>query len=87
VCAIPKLFHKADTVNLMKLNKTKVIEILRKLNEGKTTYQARKVADKYARKVFQGKLNATKILNDKELEELIIIIQKSIIDRKYKYLF
>mgnify|MGYP001588453966 CR=1 FL=1 len=40
------------------------------------------IADKYARKVFQGKLNATKILNDGELEELTMIIQKMIVNRK-----
>ena len=54
-CVIPKLFHKADIVNLMKLNKSKVIETLRKLNEGKTVYQARKVAKISVRRVYQVK--------------------------------
>ncbi len=37
----------------MKLNKSKVIESLRKLNEGKTAYQTRKVADISVRRVYQ----------------------------------
>jgi len=39
----------------MKLNKSKLVETLRKLNEGKTTYQARKVADISVRRVYQVK--------------------------------
>ena len=39
----------------MKLNKSKVIETLRKLNEGKTVYQARKVAKISVRRVYQVK--------------------------------
>jgi transposase InsO family protein len=37
----------------MKLSKSKVIETLRKLNNGKTVYQARKVADVSIRRVYQ----------------------------------
>ena len=37
----------------MKLNKSKVIETLRKLNEGKTVYQARKIAKISVRRVYQ----------------------------------
>jgi putative transposase len=39
----------------MKLSKSKLIETLRKLNEGKTTYQARKVAGISVRRVYQVK--------------------------------
>ena len=52
-CVIPKLFHKADLVNLMKLNKSKLTETLRKLANGKTVYQARKVAGISVRRVYQ----------------------------------
>lgn len=55
MCIIPKLFHKADIVNPMKLSKSKVIETLRKLNEGKTVYQARKIAKISVRRVYQVK--------------------------------
>lgn len=61
VCVIPKLFHKADIFNLMKLNKSKVIETLRKLNEGKTVYQARKVAKISVRRVYQVKEHLIKM--------------------------
>ena len=37
----------------MKLNKTKLIETLRRLNEGKTVYQARKIAGISVRRVYQ----------------------------------
>jgi transposase InsO family protein len=37
----------------MKLTKSKLIETLRKLNNGKTVYQARKVADVSVRRVYQ----------------------------------
>ena len=39
----------------MKLTKSKLIETLRKLNNGKTVYQARKVADISVRRVYQVK--------------------------------
>ena len=39
----------------MKLSKSKLIETLRKLNNGKTVYQARKVADVSVRRVYQVK--------------------------------
>ena len=39
----------------MKLSKSKVIETLRKINEGKTVYQARKVAKISVRRVYQVK--------------------------------
>lgn len=39
----------------MKLTKTKLIETLRKLNNGKTVYQARKIADVSVRRVYQVK--------------------------------
>ena len=34
------------------------------------------LAGKYAKKVYQGKLNAIKTLNDEEVEELVILIGK-----------
>ena len=37
----------------MKLTKSKLIETLRKLNNGKTVYQARKVADVSVRRIYQ----------------------------------
>jgi len=39
----------------MKLTKSKLIEIFRKLNNGKTVYQARKVADVSVRRIYQMK--------------------------------
>ena len=39
----------------MKLSKSKLTEILRKLADGKTVYQARKVADISVRRVYQVK--------------------------------
>ena len=39
----------------MKLTRSKLIETLRKLNEGKTVYQARKVAKISVRRVYQVK--------------------------------
>lgn len=53
MCVIPKLFHKADLISFMKLNKSKLLETLRRLNEGKTAYQARKVAGISVRRVYQ----------------------------------
>jgi len=54
-CVIPKLFHKAVIDSPMKLSKSKLIETLRKLNNGKTVYQARKVAGVSVRRVYQVK--------------------------------
>jgi transposase len=39
----------------MKLTKSKLTETLRKLNNGKTVYQARKIADVSIRRVYQVK--------------------------------
>ena len=55
LCVIPKLFHKAVLDSPMKLSKSKLTEILRKLADGKTVYQARKVADISVRRVYQVK--------------------------------
>ena len=52
-CVIPKLFHKDSLINLMKLTKKKLIETLKALNSGKTTYQARKIAGISVRRVYQ----------------------------------
>ena len=54
-CVIPKLFHKAELISFMKLTKVKLLETLRKLNDGKTVYQARKVAGVSVRRVYQVK--------------------------------
>src|SRR3990167_1137946 len=54
-CVIPKLFHKAVVNSSMKLSKSKLTETLRKLNDGKTVYQARKVAKISVRRVYQVK--------------------------------
>jgi len=53
LCVIPKLFHKAVIDSSMKLSKSKLTETLRKLADGKTVYQARKVADVSVRRVYQ----------------------------------
>ncbi len=55
IYSIPKLFHKDSLIVPMKLTKTKLIETLRKLNNGKTVYQARKVANISVRRVYQVK--------------------------------
>jgi putative transposase len=54
-CVIPKLFHKDNIIVPMKLSKSKLIETLRKLNNGKTVYQARKIANVSVRRVYQVK--------------------------------
>ena len=54
-CVIPKLFHKADVINLMKLTRPKLVETLKRLADGKTVYQARKVAHVSVRRVYQVK--------------------------------
>ena len=53
--SIPKLFHKADIIKPMKLTKSKLTETLRKLNNGKTVYQARKIANVSVRRIYQVK--------------------------------
>ena len=52
-CSIPKLFHKADLVSPMKLTQAKLVRTLGKLADGKTAYQARKVAGVSVRRVYQ----------------------------------
>ena len=52
-CVIPKLFHKADLISFMKLNKSKLLETLKRLNNGATAYQARKVANISVRRFYQ----------------------------------
>ena len=54
-CLIPKLFHKDNIIVSMKFTKSKVVETLRKLNNGKTVYQARKLAGVSVRRVYQVK--------------------------------
>ena len=54
-CSIPKLFHKADLESPMKLTQAKLTDTLRKLADGKTVYQARKVAKISVRRVYQVK--------------------------------
>lgn len=53
LCSIPKLFPKAVIITAMKLTKKKLIETLRQLNDGETSYQARKVAGITVRRVNQ----------------------------------
>src|SRR3972149_6988041 len=55
ICSIPKLFHKADLVSPMKLTPAKLTDTLKKLSDGKTVYQARKVAKISVRRVYQVK--------------------------------
>ena len=52
-CVIPKLFHKADLISSMKLNKSKLIETLRQLNNDKTPYHVRKISGISVRRVYQ----------------------------------
>ena len=54
-CSIPKLFHKADLVSPMKLTKSKLTNTLKKLADGKSVYEARKVAGISVRRVYQVK--------------------------------
>ena len=54
-CVIPKLFHKAVLDSSMKLTRAKLTETLRRLTDGKTVYQARKVAKISVRRVYQVK--------------------------------
>ena len=44
LCVIRKLVHNADSDKRMKLTKKRLIDSLRALEEGKTVYQARKIA-------------------------------------------
>jgi len=53
LCVIPKLFHKAVLNSSMKLTQAKLTETLRRLADGKTVYQARKVAKISVRRVYQ----------------------------------
>ena len=52
-CVIPKLFLKDSLVECMKLNKTKLLETIRRKNNGGTSYQARKIAHISVRRVDQ----------------------------------
>ena len=53
VCVIPKLFPYGEFLGEMKLTKGKLLEMLRRKNEGWTTYQARKIAGISVRRVNQ----------------------------------
>ena len=52
-CVIPKLFPYGEFLGEMKLTKGKLLETLRRKNEGWTTYQARKIAGISVRRVNQ----------------------------------
>lgn len=52
-CVIPKLFPFGGFLSCMKLTKTKLLETIRRKNEGCTTYQARKIARVTVRRVNQ----------------------------------
>jgi putative transposase len=53
MCSIPKLFHKDRIIQVMKLTKSKLVETLRKKEEGVTSYQVRKIAGVSVRRVDQ----------------------------------
>ena len=53
MCVIRKLFPYGEFLQGMKLTRTKVIETLRRKNQGWTTYQARKIAHVSIRRVNQ----------------------------------
>ena len=61
ICAIPKLFPYGEFLHRMKLTRTKLLETIRRKNEGWTTYQARKIAGISIRRVNQvyGEFNHT----------------------------
>ena len=52
-CVIPKLFPYDEFLLSMKLNRSKLIETIRRKNEGWTTYQTRKIAGISIRRVNQ----------------------------------
>ena len=52
MCTIPKVFSYDKICLVMKLNKSKVIELIRLKNNGSTTYQARLMKDLF-RQLFQ----------------------------------
>ena len=53
LCVIPKVFLNDDLSLVMKLTRSKVLEIIRMKNDGKSSYQARKVAGISVRRVDQ----------------------------------
>ena len=53
VCVIPKVFPYGEFLGCMKLTKSKILEILRRKNEGWTTYQVKKLAGVGIRRVNQ----------------------------------
>ena len=53
MCVIPKLFPYDKLFGVMKLTRPKLIETIRRKNEGRTTYQARKIAGISTRRVNQ----------------------------------
>ena len=55
ICLIQKLFPKAVVITAMKLTRNKLVETLRQVSDGKTSYQARKVAGVSVRRVNQVK--------------------------------
>src|SRR3989338_1067580 len=52
-CVIPKLFPYGEFIPCMKLTRGKLMETIRRKNEGWTTYQARKIAHVSIRRVNQ----------------------------------
>src|SRR3989344_4361985 len=52
-CVIPKLFPYGEFLPCMKLTRGKLVEMIRRKNEGWTTYQARKIARISIRRVNQ----------------------------------
>ena len=58
----------------MKLSKSKLTEILRKLADGKTVYQARKVADISVRRVYQVKEAFDKTGEIQKIERMLVVL-------------
>ena len=52
-CSIPKVFYLDKKIRGMKLTKTKLLETIRLLNDGKSKYQARKIAGITKQRVYQ----------------------------------
>ena len=76
-CSIPKLFHKNNIIVPMKLTKSKLIETLRKLNNRKTVYQARKIASISVRRVYQVKGILVFLLHLKLSPNLLLTDEKT----------
>lgn len=52
-CVIPKIFYLGEKIRGMKLTKPKLLETISQLNNGKSKYQARKIAHISKQRVYQ----------------------------------